>query len=86
MHMETAQHQFTVTHFNLCHNEQFARRGKDVRGNNRIIGQIIVEDYLDIGSRPHPPMVHAKSARRDAISKGLHYADHRRRRARARSF
>jgi hypothetical protein len=64
MHMETAQHQFTVTHFNLCHNEQFAGRGKDVRCNNRVIGQIIVEDYLDIGSRPHPPMVHAKSARR----------------------
>jgi hypothetical protein len=38
MHMETAQHQFTVMYFNLCHNEQFAGRGKDVRCNNRIIG------------------------------------------------
>jgi hypothetical protein len=38
MHMETAQHQFTVMYFNLCHNEQFAGRGKDVCCNNRIIG------------------------------------------------
>jgi hypothetical protein len=61
MHMETTQHQFTFVRLNLRHNKQFTDRGQDTRGNHRIIGQIVVENYLDIGARPHTAMVPAAS-------------------------
>lgn len=60
MHMETVQHQFTSLPLNLGHEEQLTHGGNDMCGNHRIIGQIVVENYLDVRT------VHTPGLRREA--------------------
>ena len=57
VHMEAAQHQFTSALFDLGHYEQFTGGSKDVRRSDRIIGQIIIENYFDIRPGPHALIV-----------------------------
>ena len=66
--METAQHQITVIQRNLCHDQQFTRRGEDACGNNRVVGQFVIENDVDIVGCPHLAML---TAARGAGDSGL---------------
>jgi len=53
LNIEPAQHQFTLILLRFRHHEQFSRRRPYPYRRNRAIRQFIVENDLDIGTRPH---------------------------------
>jgi hypothetical protein len=52
----------------LCHDEQFTERGEDAGCDDRIIGQIVIENYLDISRCPHPALIPANHTATDLQS------------------
>jgi hypothetical protein len=51
--MEPAQRQFTLVLLRFRHHEQAFQRRQYSRRDDRTICQLIVENDLDIGARPH---------------------------------
>jgi len=51
--MEPVQHQFTLVLLRFRHHEQFSQWRQYAHRRNRTIRQLIVENDLDIGTRPH---------------------------------
>jgi hypothetical protein len=69
MHMETTQHQFTFVRLNFRHNKQFTDGSEEVSCSHRIIGQIVIENYFDIGTGPHPTTLRAEVPKAMAFSR-----------------
>jgi len=55
--MEPTEHQFTLVLLRFRHHEQFSQRRQYAHRGNRAIRQLIVENDLDIGTRPHLPIL-----------------------------
>jgi hypothetical protein len=57
MRIETAQHQCTAVSLDLRHDQKLADGREDMDGDHRVIGQIVVENYPDVGCAPNAGML-----------------------------